>query len=166
MSTPTNLSLAVGRPWYLAWWALLLWAAALGAVAWAAWVVVSWRSERSQQRLRALVDERTRELSEANRQLGERNVEMERFIYTVSHDLKSPLISISGFIGLLEPPEHHETAFELFRRLNAGIEGTGVGLSLVKRIVEVHDGRVWIESEGQPGHGTTVWLDLPAGQAE
>ena len=64
--------------------------------------------------------------------------------------------------GMGIEPEHHEAAFELFRRLNAGIEGTGVGLSLVKRIVEVHGGRVWIESEGRPGHGTTVWVELPS----
>ena len=299
VSAPTSFSFTVSRPWYQTWWALLLAVAALGAVAWAASAVRSWRSARTEQRLRDLVDERTQELSEANRLLGERNVEMERFTYTVSHDLKSPLISISGFIGLLEAdlekgqlaeagdyvarvkssasrmstlldellelsrigrvrdepelvalrplvdevtrematrfaesgvevsvqpdlptvfvdrgrlrqvlqnlldnslkffgdqgrprveiggltedgrarlfvrdngvgiaPAHHEEAFELFRRLHANVDGTGVGLSVAKRIVEVHGGRIWLESEGRPGRGTTVWLELPAGRSD
>ena len=41
------------------------------------------------------------------------------------------------------------------------IDGTGVGLALVKRIIEVHGGETWIESEG-PGTGTRVMFTLPA----
>ena len=56
--------------------------------------------------------------------------------------------------------EYQAHVFGLFERLDADVEGTGVGLALVKRIVEVHGGEVWIESEGA-GCGCTVMFTLP-----
>ena len=53
-----------------------------------------------------------------------------------------------------------QQVFDLFKRVNEDIEGTGIGLALVKRIVEVHNGRVWVESDGL-GHGSTFLLTLP-----
>jgi signal transduction histidine kinase len=53
----------------------------------------------------------------------------------------------------------HEKVFELFYKVNKKSEGTGAGLAIVKRIIEVHGGRIWIESE--LGKGTTVCFTLP-----
>jgi PAS domain S-box-containing protein len=49
--------------------------------------------------------------------------------------------------------------FGLFRKLDPASEGEGLGLALVKRIVEVHGGRIWVESDG-PGKGTTFRFTL------
>lgn len=56
--------------------------------------------------------------------------------------------------------EYHERIFDLFEKLNAQREGSGAGLAIVKRIIEVHGGRIWVESEG-PGTGSTFFFTLP-----
>jgi PAS domain S-box-containing protein len=61
----------------------------------------------------------------------------------------------------LEPCHSYEKVFGLFNKLDARSEGTGVGLALVKRIVEVHGGRGWVDSPGLNG-GTTFYFTLAA----
>ncbi len=58
-------------------------------------------------------------------------------------------------------PDYHHRVFDLFERLDTKVDGTGIGLALVKRIIEVHGGGIWIESAGQ-GQGSTFHFTLPA----
>jgi len=64
--------------------------------------------------------------------------------------------------GVGIPPEFHEEVFRIFKRLQRSQhgkeEGTGVGLTFVKKIVERHGGRIWVESE--PGHGAVFCFTL------
>lgn len=61
--------------------------------------------------------------------------------------------------GMGIAPEFHEKIFGLFNKLSTESAGTGIGLALVKRIIEVHGGRIWVES--QAGRGTTFYFTLP-----
>jgi signal transduction histidine kinase/PAS domain-containing protein len=60
--------------------------------------------------------------------------------------------------GMGIAPEYHERIFGLFDKLDAASDGTGIGLALVKRIIEFHGGRIWVESE--VGKGSTFYFTL------
>ena len=66
--------------------------------------------------------------------------------------------------GLGIDPRYHQKVFGLFEKLEQKSEGTGVGLAIVKRIVEVHGGRIWVESEGA-GKGSAFCFTLSAARA-
>jgi hypothetical protein len=74
----------------------------------------------------------------------------------------------AGPVGCAPEPEpvlrigtkYHERIFGLFERADTRADGTGVGLAIARRVVKIHGGRLWVESE--PGRGSRFWLSLPA----
>lgn len=65
--------------------------------------------------------------------------------------------------GIGIPPDKHDDVFQIFKRLHGRDQysgGSGVGLTIVKKIVERHNGRIWIEST--LGEGTTFYFTLDA----
>ena len=63
--------------------------------------------------------------------------------------------------GIGIAPEFHDRIFGLFNKLDPQAEGTGIGLTIVKRIIEVYGGRIWVESE--VGKGTTFYFTFRKG---
>jgi PAS domain S-box-containing protein len=56
--------------------------------------------------------------------------------------------------------QQQKRVFELFNKISAETEGTGIGLALVKRIIESHGGKIWIKSEGLK-KGATFYFTIP-----
>jgi signal transduction histidine kinase len=67
--------------------------------------------------------------------------------------------------GIGIAPEDHEAIFEEFRQVGSNYtqkrEGTGLGLTLTRKFVEMHGGKIWVESE--VGKGSTFTFTLPMG---
>lgn len=82
-----------------------------------------------------------------------------------ANSTSDPLGEITLFVrdnGIGIDPRFHDKVFQLFRRLHAreDYEGTGAGLAICQKIVQAHQGRIWLES--QPGAGTTFYVAFPS----
>jgi signal transduction histidine kinase len=77
----------------------------------------------------------------------------------VRHDNGTPTFFVKD-TGPGIPAESQETVFRLFRRLGDAVPGEGLGLTAVRKIVQKHGGRIWVESAA--GEGSTFCFTLPA----
>ena len=77
--------------------------------------------------------------------------------------MKGAVVEVSvADTGLGIAPADQETVFEEFRQVGTAdkkVEGTGLGLALPRKFVELHRGRIWVES--QVGTGSTFTFTLP-----
>jgi len=76
---------------------------------------------------------------------------------------KDGFVEVSGSdTGVGIAPEDQEAVFEEFRQVGTAdkkVEGTGLGLTLCRKFVELHGGRIWVKSE--VGVGSTFTFTLP-----
>jgi len=62
--------------------------------------------------------------------------------------------------GIGIDPQHHAGIFDVFTRLDPETEGNGIGLAIARRTVELHGGRIGVESAGR-SRGSTFFVALP-----
>jgi signal transduction histidine kinase len=83
----------------------------------------------------------------------------------VNDGLIEVFVADTVWVGIA--PEDQEKVFEEFRQVGTAakkVEGTGLGLTLCRKFVELHGGRIWVWS--LPGHGSTFTFTLPVGRRE
>ncbi|MCL5038417.1 MAG: ATP-binding protein, partial [Firmicutes bacterium] len=61
--------------------------------------------------------------------------------------------------GIGIPEEEKEAIFEKFHQVGKPGQGAGLGLALAKELVQLHGGRIWVNS--RPGHGSIFFFTLP-----
>jgi light-regulated signal transduction histidine kinase (bacteriophytochrome) len=77
---------------------------------------------------------------------------------------RKPIVFYVRDNGIGIPEKHRDSVFRIFRRLHGRDKyggGTGAGLTVVKKVVERHEGKIWLES--QVGEGTTFYFTLQQG---
>ena len=67
--------------------------------------------------------------------------------------------------GIGIDPLYHTRIFNLFEKLDPAVDGTGIGLTLIKRIVELHGGRIWVDSKGK-NQGSTFFFTVNTGKEQ
>jgi signal transduction histidine kinase len=69
--------------------------------------------------------------------------------------------------GIGVPPDQAQLIFEEFSQVDASTTrksgGTGLGLPISRKLIELHNGRLWVESTGVRGEGSTFIIELPTG---
>jgi signal transduction histidine kinase len=82
----------------------------------------------------------------------------------VKHQDEKVIITVKD-TGIGIPPDKLEAVFQEFTQVDTSTTrkggGTGLGLPISRRLVEMHGGRIWGESTGNPGEGSTFFVELP-----
>ncbi len=89
-------------------------------------------------------------------------VEISAAVEEGSGDRELRVVVCDTGIGI--PEDKKERIFGAFEQADSGIQrafgGTGLGLTVTRELVELHGGRIWVESEGR-GRGSTFYFTLP-----
>jgi len=99
-SDSRHIEFQVAKPFYLQTGFLIMAIIIIIAVGYLIYTFNRIRIRRLEQRLNRIVNERTEQLRETNRELQQINKELDMFVYSASHDMKAPLSSLSGLINL------------------------------------------------------------------
>ncbi len=112
-SEPVSVKIFIDKPYWKQSWFISLIIIAILAIAWFSYIITSRILNKRKEYLERLVAERTKDLQETNEELTQRNNELDRFVYSASHDLSAPLKSVLGLINVsrLEKPGEQQLQY-------------------------------------------------------
>jgi signal transduction histidine kinase/streptogramin lyase len=99
-SDTTVLNITIGKPYWQHPSSIFLVVMLVLIIAWSSYEITSRMLNKRRDYLQRLIDERTKDLQKANDELTQRNNELDRFVYSASHDLSAPLKSVLGLIAV------------------------------------------------------------------
>ena len=112
-SDTTQINIIIGKPyWQQPAFIFLVVMVAL-VIAWSSYSITSRMLNKRRDYLQRLIEERTKDLQQANDELTQRNNELDRFVYSASHDLSAPLKSVLGLIAVsrMESPGEQQSQY-------------------------------------------------------
>ncbi len=104
-SKTASLNFQVQKPFWQQTWFTASVILLVSFIAWSSFALAAYINRKRRQQLEALVNQRTVELKKINEELSMRNSELDRFVYSTSHDLSAPLKSIRGLIMVAKMEE-------------------------------------------------------------
>jgi signal transduction histidine kinase len=99
-SEPASLVITIDKPFWMQTSFFLLIILLIGIIIWLSYLVIARIMNKRREYLQNLVKSRTKDLELANEELSHRNAELDRFVYSASHDLAAPLKSLLGLINI------------------------------------------------------------------
>ncbi len=112
-SDTTLLNIIIGQPYWQQPSFIFLVIMLVLMIAWLSYSITSRMLNKRRDYLQRLIDERTKDLQQANDELTQRNNELDRFVYSASHDLSAPLKSVLGLIAVsrMERPGDQQSQY-------------------------------------------------------
>ncbi|UII24534.1 ATP-binding protein [Fulvivirga maritima] len=120
-SEPEEISFIVAEPFYSRWWFVAICLVGTFIIIYLLSAFYSYRLRKAQDRLNAVVEDRTAQLKLSNQQLRQTNKELDMFVYSASHDLKAPLSSMIGLLNLYNLEDTQKAKDELIERMRESI---------------------------------------------
>lgn len=112
-SESNRMNILVTKPFWQQTWFTASVILLVSFIAWSSFALAEYFNRKRRQQLEALVNSRTMELKRINEELSMRNSELDRFVYSTSHDLSAPLKSIRGLImvATMEQPTESQLSY-------------------------------------------------------
>jgi signal transduction histidine kinase/ligand-binding sensor domain-containing protein len=116
------LSFQVRKPFWQQTWFTASFLILISFIAWSSFALAAYINRKRRQQLEALVSQRTVELKRINDELSMRNSELDRFVYSTSHDLSAPLKSIRGLIMVAKLEEPTESQLSYLHMMDKSVK--------------------------------------------